>query len=170
MVEQHGGNVVAKSAGRGMGSVLEVRLPLADGEPKIVSANHVIEQAPVAHKRRRVLLVDDNVEVAEALGMVLDIMGNEVAIEHDARGALARAKNETFDICVLDIGLPGMDGYELARHLRASPGSQGAVFVAHTGYGQEADRKKSEEAGFAHHLVKPVGIHDLQNVLDHSGH
>jgi PAS domain S-box-containing protein len=170
MVEQHDGNVVARSAGRGMGSVLEVRLPLAHGEPKTASASHVIAQAPVAHKRRRVLLVDDNVEVAEALGMVLDIMGNEVAIEHDARGALARAKNETFDICVLDIGLPGMDGYELARHLRASPGSQGAVFVAHTGYGQEADRKKSEAAGFAHHLVKPVGIHDLQNVLDHSGH
>jgi PAS domain S-box-containing protein len=170
MVEQHGGSVVAKSAGRGLGSVLEVRLPLAQGAPETVPASPVIEQLPVGQKRRRVLLVDDNVEVAEALGMVLDIMGNEVAIEHDASGALARAKSETFDICVLDIGLPGMDGYELARHLRAAPGSQGAVFVAHTGYGQEEDRKKSEAAGFAHHLVKPVGILDLQNVLDHSGH
>ena len=170
MVEQHGGSVVAKSAGRGMGSTLEVKLPLARGEPEAVPANHDIEQTTVEQKRRRILLVDDNVEVAEALGMVLDIMGNEVVIEHDAPGALARAKTETFDICVLDIGLPGMDGYELARHLRASPGGQGAVLVAHTGYGQEEDRRKSEAAGFAHHLVKPVGIQDLQHVLNHGGH
>ncbi|SAL72367.1 PAS/PAC sensor hybrid histidine kinase [Caballeronia cordobensis] len=170
MVEQHGGNVVATSAGRGSGSTLEVRLPLMLGETQAAPANLAFEQPPIKHKRRRVLLVDDNVEVAEALGMVLDIMGNEVAIEHDAPGALARAKKETFDICVLDIGLPSMGGYELARHLRASPGSQGAVFVAHTGYGQEEDRIKSEAAGFAHHLVKPVGIHDLQNILNHGGH
>ena len=170
MVEQHDGKVVAKSAGRGRGSTLEVRLPLAPGEPETVTVNHVIEQAPVEYKRRRVLLVDDNVEVADALGMVLDIMGNEVAIEHDAQGALARAAKEAFDFCILDIGLPGMDGYELAHHLRALPGCGRAVFVAHTGYGQEEDRKKSEAAGFAHHLVKPVGIQDLQNVLNHSGH
>lgn len=170
MIEQHGGNVVAKSAGRNKGSTIEVKLPLVQGEPEVVSANHKIEPTPVGQKRRRVLLVDDNIEVAEALGMVLDIMGNDVAIEHDAQGALARARSESFDVCLLDIGLPGMDGYELARHLRALPGSQGAVFVAHTGYGQEDDRKRSEAAGFAHHLVKPVGIHDLQCVLSHSGH
>lgn len=170
MVGQHGGSVVATSGGPGKGSELEVRLPLAQGEPEEAPANQKIVQAPMEHRRLRVLLVEDNVEVADALGMVLDIMGNDVVIEHDAHGALARAKTETFDICMLDIGLPSMDGYELARHLRASPGSQGAVFVAHTGYGQEADRKKSEAAGFAHHLVKPVGIHDLQAVLNRSGH
>lgn len=170
MVEQHEGQVVATSPGRGKGSALEVTLPLAPGQPDVVPPSHAAAPAPVEHKRRRVLLVDDNVEVAEALAMVLDILGNEVAIEHDAPGALSRAKHETFDICVLDIGLPGMDGYELARHLRAAPGSQGAIFVAHTGYGQEEYRKKSEEAGFAHHLVKPVGIPDLLNVLNYGGH
>ena len=170
LVQHHGGSVIASSAGRGKGSQLEVRLPLAQADPETVPAKHMAEQAPVEPKRLRVLLVDDNAEVADALGMALEVMGNAVSIEHDGPGALARAKTETFDVCLIDIGLPGMDGYELARHLRASPGSQGAVFVAHTGYGQEDDRKKSEAAGFAHHLVKPVGILDLQNVLNHSGH
>ncbi|MEC5409436.1 ATP-binding protein [Paraburkholderia sp. MPAMCS5] len=169
MVEHHGGSVVARSAGRGKGSELEVRLPLVRAKPQAVPSKPEIVPAAGDPKRLRVLLVDDNAEVADALGMVLEVLGNDVRIEHDADGALTRAQAETFDVCVIDIGLPGMDGYELARHLRDLPGTRGAVFAAHTGYGQEDDRKKSEAAGFAHHLVKPVGIADLQSVLNDGG-
>jgi CheY-like chemotaxis protein len=113
-------------------------------------------------------VVDDNVDVADSLGMVLEVLGNAVVVEHEAQSAIKRAQREPFDVFILDIGLPGMNGYELARELRALSGAEDAIFVAYTGYGQEEDRRLSDEAGFAHHLVKPVGIIELQQVLaDH---
>jgi PAS domain S-box-containing protein len=164
LVEQHEGTVSASSEGTGRGSEFIVRLPRAEGEPVDITAP---EQAPARTqtKSRRVLVVDDNVDVADSLGMVLEILGNAVVVEHEAQGAIKRAQHEPFDVYILDIGLPGMNGYDLARELRALPGTQGAIFVAHTGYGQDEDRRLSDEAGFAYHLVKPVGIHELQQVL-----
>ncbi|SAL88496.1 PAS/PAC sensor hybrid histidine kinase [Caballeronia arvi] len=168
MVEQHGGNVAARSEGLGKGSLITVRLPRMHCDLAGAPAHEELGQPAVERRRLRVLLVDDNVDVAESMGLVLEILGNEVVVAHDAAGALTPAHQQTFDICMLDIGLPGVDGFELAHRLRILPGCNGAILVAHTGYGQDEDRRKSAEAGFAYHLVKPVSVHDLQNVLDHA--
>ncbi len=104
----------------------------------------------------QLLVVDDNVDGAEMLAMYLEASGHEVAIEHSAMGALTRAASQSFDAFLLDIGLPGMDGNELARHLRATPGTANATLIAITGYGQMADGETGRQAGFDHYLVKPV--------------
>ncbi|SAK62054.1 PAS/PAC sensor hybrid histidine kinase [Caballeronia arationis] len=167
LVEQHEGTVSASSKGTGQGSEFIVRFPRVDGEP----ADVIVDERKPARgeaRSRRVLVVDDNVDVADSLGMVLEVLGNAVVVEHEAQSAIKRAQREPFDVFILDIGLPGMNGYELARELRALSGAEDAIFVAYTGYGQEEDRRLSDEAGFAHHLVKPVGIIELQQVLaDH---
>jgi CheY-like chemotaxis protein len=164
LVEQNQGTVSASSKGTGRGSEFTVRLPRVEGPPADAT---VSEENPVRveSKSLRILVVEDNVDVAESLGMVLEILGNVVAVEHEAQSAIKRAQQEPFDVYILDIGLPGMNGYELAHELRALPGCERAVFVAHTGYGQEEDKRMSAEAGFAHHLVKPVAIQELQQVL-----
>ena len=104
----------------------------------------------------QLLVVDDNEDGAEMLAMFLEASGHEVAIEYSAQGALARAATQSFDAFLLDIGLPGMDGNELARHLRAMPGTAGAILIAITGYGQREDGEHGRQAGFDHYLVKPV--------------
>jgi CheY-like chemotaxis protein len=110
-------------------------------------------------------LVDDNVDAAESLAMLLRLWGHEGAIAHDGPGALRAAEEQRPQVALLDIGLPSMDGYELARRLRPLPGMGQVVLVALTGWGQEEDRRRSEEAGFDHHLVKPVNLADLQQLL-----
>ncbi|VXC77670.1 PAS domain S-box-containing protein (fragment) [Burkholderia sp. 8Y] len=166
LVEQHEGRVTVSSEGPGKGSELIVRLPLATGRPASeVSADAREAPPPSLAPRRHVLVVDDNVDVAASLCTVLEILGHDVVVVHEARSAIGRAKRETFDRCILDIGLPDMTGYELARELKNLPGTRDAVFVAHTGYGQKEDKRLSLEAGFAHHLVKPAAIPDLERVL-----
>jgi len=113
----------------------------------------------------RVLVVDDNVDTAESLTMLLKLYGHEVWPAHTGPKALEVAQAEQPDVILLDIGLPGMDGYEVARHLREQQGMEGATLIAMTGYGQEADRRRSAEAGFDHHLVKPVDPAKLQALL-----
>jgi CheY-like chemotaxis protein/two-component sensor histidine kinase len=167
LVERQHGTVTAASEGEGKGSEFTVRLPLIDGNAAAPGAHDIqaIPESPPNTHRRRILLVDDNVDVAESVGMVLEILGHRVAVEHEAQGAIERATHESFDSCIVDIGLPGMDGYELARELRKLPGTRRAVLIAHTGYGQMEDKRLSSEAGFAHHLVKPAAIPDLERVL-----
>ena len=113
----------------------------------------------------RVLLVDDNVDAAESLAMLLRLWGHEVAVAHDGPAALRAAEGQRPQVALLDIGLPGMDGYELARRLRSQPGLGRVVLVALTGWGQEEDRRRSQEAGFDHHLTKPVELGALQKLL-----
>ena len=113
----------------------------------------------------RALVVDDNVDAANLLGMFLEACGLQVAIEHHPIEALTRVQNEIFDIFVLDIGLPEIDGHELARRLIARPECAGALFIALTGYGTEDDKRKSIAAGFHHHFVKPANIEKLISVL-----
>ncbi|MDR5780581.1 ATP-binding protein [Caballeronia sp. LZ065] len=162
LVERQHGTVTAASEGQGKGSEITVRLPLVAARADRMTPSAPPEPTHDVH-RHRILLVEDNVDVADSVGMVLEILGHDVSIEHNSHGAIERARRESFDRCVL--GLPDMDGYHLARELRALPGTRNAVFIAHTGYGQQDDKRLSAEAGFKHHLVKPAAIPDLERVL-----
>ncbi len=166
LVEMHGGTVQAHSDGPGQGSEFVVRLPLAprDAPPPAAetpAGRHGAGAAP----RRRVLVVDDNEDSARTLGMLLQFMGHEVRVVHDGAAALEVAPQFAPEIVLCDIGLPGMDGYQLARRLRELPALSGAVLVAQTGWGQEEDRRRSQEAGFSHHLVKPIDPDALNELL-----
>ncbi|MDI1449876.1 PAS domain S-box protein [Polyangium sp. 6x1] len=163
IAEMHGGTVEARSEGRGKGSEFIVRLPvLPDAEPPS-------EPAPSASSRptgpRRILVVDDNVDVAESLSMLLGIAGHEVVTAHDGSAALEAARAFQPEVILLDIGLPGMNGYEVARRLRQDPALRETILVALTGYGHEEVRRQAKEAGFTAHLVKPVDLATLEGVL-----
>ncbi len=154
LVELHGGAVEAHSAGQGQGSTFTVRLPLLAASEGAVAAPAAA--APASLGPLRILVVDDNVDAAQTLGMLLETAGHKVTVEHSAQGALARAGEGRFDIILLDIGLPDMSGHELAGALQQLPNCAGCALVAVSGYGQEQDRRLSREAGFDAHLVKPV--------------
>ena len=164
LVELHNGTVSVFSAGIGNGSQFTVCLPRVavqqghDEPGKLVSA-----AAPV--KSFRILVVDDNVDAAHMLAMLLEAAGHKIIIEHTAKGALERARMELPEICLLDIGLPDLDGNDLARQLRTQPETARAILIAITGYGQDQDRKKTAESGFDHHLVKPVNMEQLLPLL-----
>jgi len=114
---------------------------------------------------RRILVVDDNVDGVETLSRLLRLMGNEVRTAHDGQEALEAAEAFRPDVAVLDIGLPTIDGYEAARRLREQPWGRDMILVALTGWGQDEDRRRSQEAGFDHHLVKPVNAKALREAL-----
>ncbi|WP_087670814.1 ATP-binding protein [Caballeronia humi] len=162
LVELHGGTVHCSSPGLGKGSTFVVKLPLMPAPPVVPPQSDT--QSP-AGDRLKLMIVDDNVDAAEALGMLLAFYGHEVIVEHESRRALERARQERPDVCLLDIGLPDMDGNELARRLRKLPETAGATLIAVTGYGQEKDRQLSAQAGFHHHLVKPIVIEQLAGLL-----
>jgi PAS domain S-box-containing protein len=159
--------VEAHSAGLGKGSEFIVRLPLAmdaAASPPTVA----VKDGPaelVKTSGRRILVVDDNADSAESLGMLLRILGNEVRTAHDGPSALEEAKKNRPEVVLLDIGMPGMSGYEVARRMRLLPELQNAILVAQTGWGQEEDRRQSTDAGFNAHLVKPVDQTALKNLL-----
>lgn len=117
-------------------------------------------------KRRRLMVIDDNRDAAESMSMLFELWGHEVICVYDGRTALETAAKFRPDAVFLDIGLPGMDGYEIAERLRESPQAARAVLVAITGYGQDEDRRRSREAGIDHHLVKPVAPDTLLALLD----
>jgi PAS domain S-box-containing protein len=166
LAELHGGSVTCSSAGLGQGSTFTVCLPrLATPAQQDTAGAAAAAIAPGA-AALRILIVDDNVDAASMLCMLLEASGHQVAIEHGAHAALARAQAELPDICLLDIGLPGMDGTELARRLRALPATAHALLIAVTGYGQESDRARTAAAGFDHHLVKPLDIKRLFAILE----
>ena len=168
LVELHGGTVACSSTGPGQGSSFEVTLPLVQGGAAVDGADGVLAPASApAHAARplRLLVVDDNVDAADTLAMLLQASGYAVDVEHDARRALAHAHRHRPDAALLDIGLPDMDGNELAHRLRADPATAGMVLVAITGYGQDQDRRAALAAGFDHHLVKPVDMGKLAGVL-----
>jgi PAS domain S-box-containing protein len=164
LVELHGGTVRAESEGLGKGSVFTVRLPVAGEEPAAVersSAKHPVARAP-----KRVLLVDDNEDALELLADVLRDAGHVVMTAKDGPTALDVVKTFHADVAVLDIGLPVMDGYELAGRLRAELGEALPRLIALTGYGQESDRARARKAGFAEHLTKPIEGSRLLGALE----
>jgi signal transduction histidine kinase len=170
LVEMHQGSVSAASAGPGHGSAFTVRLPLAPdpapaAERATDDAASVVPRPPAP--RRRVLIVDDNVDAAESMAIVLRQSGHDVVTVHDGRAALDQAARSAFDVVLLDIGLPeGFDGYQVAARLRSGEGSACPVLIALTGFGQEEDHRRSRAAGFSHHLVKPVDPRDLGRLLE----
>jgi CheY-like chemotaxis protein len=120
---------------------------------------------PRSARARRILVVDDNADAAQMVAMLLEVLGHEVTIEYDPLQALATVRERVFDAYILDIGLPGMDGHELARQIRKLQDAPAALFVALTGYGQEQDRQASKAAGFHHHFVKPANVEALARAL-----
>ena len=153
------------SPGIGKGSRFVVRLPDARAASDADDVRDGAVPAAAAPGALRIMVVDDNVDAAEMLAMVLECSGHQVLVEHASRQALERARAETPDVCLLDIGLPDMDGNELARRLRIEPDTAGAVLIAVTGYGQESDRNNALAAGFDHYLVKPVDTAKLEALL-----
>ncbi len=164
LVELHGGTVGCSSPGLGKGSTFVISLPLLHEED--APAPEPGAACPAGEAVLRILVVDDNHDAAETLGLLLSAQGHEVAIEHGSLPALERARSVRPDVCLLDIGLPEMDGRELARRLKADPATSGATLVAITGYGQQQDRDAALAAGFQHHLVKPVNVDILLRVLE----
>jgi PAS domain S-box-containing protein len=162
LVELHGGSVEARSAGLGKGSEFVVRLPTA--APAEPPAAHVVE-APPPTSPRHVLVVDDNADAAASLAVLLRLEGHDARVAHSGPSALEMVERSLPDVVFLDIGMPGMDGYEVARRLRAQHGAAGLKLVALTGWGQEHDRQRARDAGFDHHLTKPVAPNDLQPLL-----
>jgi len=164
LVQMHGGTVEAHSAGLGKGSEFVVRLPLLVEKMKSdAAAPGGAEASPAV--ARRLLVVDDNKDAADSLAALLKLLGNDVRTAYDGPSAVKIALEYHPDLLLLDIGLPGMDGYEVARRLRREPSFGGTVFVALTGYGGDGDRQRSEETGFFAHLVKPVEFTVLQQLL-----
>ncbi len=161
LVEMHGGTVQASSEGEDKGSEFCIRLPAL---PEVAPSAAPHEIAPEESRQgnpRRILIVDDNPDVANSLARLLRMRNHEVRTAEDGHAALAEIPNFHPETVLLDIGLPGMDGYEVAQAIRKHPKGSSLVLVALTGYGQDEDRRRSQEAGFDHHLVKPVEIHSL---------
>lgn len=168
LVEMHGGTVTAESAGPGQGSTFTVRLPLAVAPAGVTPAMEQASATAPTPGRRRILVVDDNVDAAETLAMVLESSEHEIRTAHAGGEALSTARIFDPDFVFLDIGLPDMDGYAVARQIRADPRLRRAVLIALTGWGSEDDRRRSAEAGFDVHLTKPVEITLLEGVLSRS--
>jgi PAS domain S-box-containing protein len=168
IVELHGGGIQAASAGPGLGSEFTVRLPLlatascAADAPEGQDAQAGSPEMPEA---MRVLVVDDNPDAAEALAMALGMYGCDTRMAHTAQSALALTPSFGPDAVLLDIGLPDLNGYELARRLRSLPGGAGMTVIATTGWGQDKDRQRAFEAGCDHHLTKPIDVERLRGLL-----
>ncbi len=163
LVELHGGTVTVSSEGRGRGSEFVVRLPCATGD-RVQTPRHDVPASSAP--RRRILIVDDNEDGATSLSLLLNLGGHETFIANDGQEALAAFEQMKPDTALLDIGLPGMNGFEVARRVRELPFGKDAVLIAVTGWGQVDDRNRSREAGFDAHLVKPVDHAELTRLLD----
>ncbi len=163
LVELHGGTVQVFSAGLGAGSEFVVRLPVLEAEAGAPGRGGEAAAPPATP--RRILVVDDNVDSAASLALVLQLSGHQTCTAHNGPDALAAADAFDPEIVFLDIGLPGMDGHEVARRLRGRPGGDRLLLVAQSGYGQEEDLRRSREAGFNTHLVKPIDPTALRTLL-----
>ncbi|HST00373.1 MAG TPA: ATP-binding protein, partial [Usitatibacter sp.] len=164
LVNLHGGSIEAFSHGPGRGCEFLVRLPLVAAE---VAAKEPLADAQGGHelRLRRVLVVDDNKDAADSLGMLLEFLGAEVRVVHDGFAALDALESFQPAVVLLDLGMPGMNGLEVARRMREDPRVKGATLVALTGWGQREDRRRTSEAGFDYHLVKPADLGTLQSIL-----
>ena len=165
LIEMHGGTIAAESGGSGTGSIFKVRLPMAADVLEQAHHGDVCSSTPASAGALRVLVIDDNFDVAQTVGWMLETIGHEYRMVHDGRLALEAAREYRPDAILLDIGLPGMDGYAVCRALRNDSLFQHTLIIAQTGWGQDRDRASASEAGFDHHLVKPVNLDRLEQLL-----
>jgi PAS domain S-box-containing protein len=163
LAQMHGGTLAVASQGAGQGSEFTLKIPVAADPP----ADQAVKSAPAAMAlpQKRILVVDDNHDAADSLGRILEFLGAHVRLARDGNEALEAFENYDPQVVLLDIGMPGMDGYEVARRIRGGFPERRAALVALTGWGQEEDRRKARDAGFDHHLVKPAEISALQKLL-----
>jgi CheY-like chemotaxis protein len=166
LVELHGGSVQAFSEGRGQGSEFVVRLPIAPQPLAPVGEGSGNGAAKKPTPSRRILVVDDNQDSADSLAMLLHMLGHEVRTAYDGLAGLQAAQQFSPDIVLLDIGLPRLSGLEAAQRMRQDLGLCDALLIAMTGYGQMEDKRRSQEAGFNAHLVKPVDLPELQSLVE----
>jgi CheY-like chemotaxis protein len=170
LVELHQGRVSVTSEGAGKGAEFRIVLPcISEVSQADEAAKEEALQKPAVSEGRRVLVVDDNVDAAESIAVLLRMEGHEVKTVSDGQQALASAQVFAPSVVVLDIGLPGMDGYELARRMRQLPETRKALFIALTGYGQKEDRAQAAAAGFQHHFIKPADPRAIHTVISQFG-
>jgi CheY-like chemotaxis protein len=167
LVQMHGGSIEAKSEGPGKGSAFIVRLPLAKapGPVERYAPPSPMPAKSGARQVKRVLIVDDNSVHTQSLSYVLEMAGFEVRIARDAPSALETLQGSSCDVALIDIGLPGLSGYDLARSINEKPQFGHIVLVAQTGWGREEDRQSAREAGFEYHLTKPVEPEEIIKLL-----
>ncbi|HWL73216.1 MAG TPA: ATP-binding protein, partial [Burkholderiaceae bacterium] len=165
LVEMHDGTIEAHSPGLGQGCEFIMRLPVCDDLPA-ASSEEISDKDAQPARTRRILVVDDSVDSATSLATFLQLMGNETHTAFDGLEALQVADAVQPDVVLLDIGMPRLNGYETARRIRARPWADQVVLVAVTGFGQEEDRQKARDAGFDHHMVKPIDASSLLETLD----
>jgi signal transduction histidine kinase len=163
LVEMHGGKVTAHSGGAGSGSSFVVELPLPGGAPLVAApAAPTAQEAAVDDSVRRILVVDDNRDAADTLALTLRMFNHDVRVVYDPLQAIELAEGFRPDLVFMDVGMPGMNGYDLVKRMRGRPWSEQTLIVALTGWGQEEDRRRSRDAGFDHHLVKPAEFADIE--------
>ena len=165
LVEMHGGRISAHSAGTGLGSEFVVRLPLAGSAAAVALTAASAREAAGPAVACRVLVADDLRDSADSLGLLIELMGHAVEIAYDGEAALRTAERFRPDIVLLDLGMPKLDGFEVSRRIRATPWGASMRLVAQSGWGQDEDRRRSAEAGFDHHLVKPIDPAALEALM-----
>jgi two-component system, chemotaxis family, CheB/CheR fusion protein len=165
LVEWQGGTVEAKSQGLNKGSEFIVRLPTISGPALAIQPKPAAAPEKALRAWHRILVVDDNIDVIKSTKMLLELWGHEIQTSMDGLSGIKAAQLFKPEVILLDIGLPGIDGYEVARRLRQLPGTKGVLLIALSGYGQTEDLRKSREAGFDHHLVKPADIDQLEALI-----
>jgi CheY-like chemotaxis protein len=166
LVEMHGGSVEALSRGHNLGSTFRVRLPaLPQPQSTLEGGPRTNGQLPRTIKRR-ILVVDDNVDALNALSRLVSAMGNDVEKAHDGQEAVEMARTFRPDVILMDLGMPKLNGYHAAQRIRQEPWGRQIALVATTGWGQEEDRRRTAEAGFDRHLVKPITVDSLRDALD----
>ncbi|HKD67293.1 MAG TPA: ATP-binding protein [Candidatus Binataceae bacterium] len=163
LVEMHDGRVAVRSDGIGRGAEFELSLPMLPSSNS--NAQALAELAPQASQAARVLIVEDNPDVCETLVMLLESFGHSAEAVEDGLSAIKSVDAGVYDAMLVDIGLPGLDGYEVARRIRALPHTESMILIALTGYGRDEDRRRALSAGFNHHLTKPVDVDRLQSIL-----
>ena len=164
LTELQGGTLSAASPGSGLGSRFTIELPLMQPE-RVERASSDASSSVVMQNPKRVLVVDDNRDAGDSLAALIELLGHQATVLHDGRDALTVALSHAPDLILLDIGLPGMDGYEVARRLRATRETEKIRLIACTGYGREDDVRRINDAGFDGYLVKPVSAAQLEQVL-----
>lgn len=165
LVELHGGTIWASSGGRGMGSCFTVRLPMRAADVDRIAGQHLAPAERVSLLDRRILVVDDNQDSADNISLLLQMHGAQVRTAYDGENALQAADEFRPEAILLDIGLPGLNGYEVVREILRTARADAPLFIATTGWGQPADKREAEEAGFDHHLTKPIDLQQLPALL-----